>query len=225
MRRREPIDERLQTVEIGDRASRRSRRQSSSAPGCSFIDPGLNEVRLIEQVGPEAQQFGQLGQRQLPVDRERAEGLSVRRLQVFIDEPRQVCQIGPLEPLQQAAPPFPVQFDAGEPVERRILEVVEPRPVVQRMCPQRVAADRLWIECRRQIRRGPDDFALMVEAQAEPVADVLQRLLGIAIVRRAARAGSESRSAAPVCPNRSCHGPVNCAMRSNCSVFSACRQW
>jgi hypothetical protein len=208
VRRGQPADEGQQPVEVGPGGGRVAP-PVLVGPRVELGDPGVDERRVVEQVGPRAEQVLQLGERQLPVDGERAELRRVLRAQVGGDEARQVVDVRPGEPLQEQPAAFPVEGLGGEPVEGRILERVEAAVAGEGAELQCLPCDEFLVQRRRQVRGGAGPHALVVEADAEPVAEVVQRPLRVAGVGQQGVPGldlGEPRRLAEALQPRSCQG-------------------
>ena len=145
----------------------------------------IDEGRVAEQVASELGKFVELDLEQHLVDAQRAEVAAVLLGEVLGDEPDEPGVVRAGEFLEILAQLAGVHLARLEPLQRRRLEAVEAPALVRRLraLRERLPADELGIKARRQ-RALAGDLSLVVEAQAQLVAEVLQRLVGIRLIAK-----------------------------------------
>ncbi len=145
----------------------------------------VDEVRVPLKGWLELQQSVELVLEQLIVNRHRAEAAAARVLlgQVLGDEPDQPFIVRAGEPLEVRPQLAQVHLAGLEPLQGRQLKAVQAVVAVgrPRALRERVPANQTGVQLRRQ-RALYGDLALVVEAQAQLVGEVLQRLVGVGLV-------------------------------------------
>ena len=134
----------------------------------------VDEVLLVEQIRLQLQALVQLRQQQLPVNPKAAEAAAVLVVQVVDDQLRQLRVVGPLQPFQQVAPTIRGQFRRDQPVQGLVFAALQVRMLGEGPVEQRRAGDQVLVQAGRQVRLLVQPLALVIELQAQPLADELQ---------------------------------------------------